>query len=256
MSNLSQDIIQFVTILVDKLRTSCEVNNINIDDPQVPVVKVDLIPNYSWQDNEIIELGYFEFVSGTGFVWNVVLSGNITNINDKKFSMPNPDELDLSSVTTARNKKPYFYHGTYTEVNKEIDTKEEIMTDANYPAVILWEVIRQNFEADHTSILGNTPRLTMSFLDTTNKLDWTNDEQYTNVIDPMELYADKFIRICDKHPYLAKLNNFTYIKHTNWGKYVQDKGHVKYILDENLAGLNLEIDLPIKKECLNKFAKV
>ena len=70
------------------------------------------------------------------------------------------------------------------------------------------------------------------------------------------LYADEFIRICDKHPYLAKLNNFTYIKHTNWGKYVQDKGHVKYILDENLAGLNLEIDLPIKKECLNKFAKV
>ena len=28
------------------------------------------------------------------------------------------------------------------------------------------------------------------------------------------------------------------------------------ILDENLAGLNLEIDLPIKKSCLNKFAKI
>ena len=96
----------------------------------------------------------------------------------------------------------------------------------------------------------------MSFLDTTNKLDWTNDQQYTQVIYPMELYADKFIEICKNHNYLGKLNNYTYIKHTNWGKYVQDKGHVKYILDENLAGLNLEIDLPIKKECLNLNAKI
>jgi hypothetical protein len=55
---------------------------------------------------------------------------------------------------------------------------------------------------------------------------------------------------------LAKLENYTYTKHTNWGKVVQDRGHVKYLLDENLAGLNLEIDLPVKKACLNKFAKI
>jgi hypothetical protein len=256
MSNLSQDIISFVSILVDKLRTQWIVSSIDNTDPKKPIIFHEILSDYVIENDEEIELGYWQFVSGTGYIWQVVLSAKATPLTNNKIQVENPDHSDLSTVTTIRNLKPFFYHGTYTEVNKEIDTKEEIFSKATYPAVIVWEVIRQSFEADHTSILGNTPRLTMSFLDTTNKLDWTNDEQYQNVIDPMELYADKFIAICDKHPYLAKLNNFTYIKHTNWGKYVQGKGHVKYILDENLAGLNLEIDLPIKKQCLNKFAKI
>ena len=169
MPNLSQDIIQFVSILVDKLRTSWNVNDIVLTNPQVPIVKILEQENYPLEENEIIELGYYEFVSGTGYVWNIVLSGNITLIEDPnsnilptKFSIPNPDQVNLSLVTHARNMKPYFYHGTYIDVNKELDTKEEIFSNAIYPCVILWEVIRQNFEADKTSLIGNTQRLTMS----------------------------------------------------------------------------------------------
>jgi len=255
--NYSQDIIQFVSKLVDKLRTEWEITNIDITSPDFPVITYNEIAGYDIAEEEKIDLGYWSFVAGTGYVWNVVLSGLTYDVTSlETFRMKNNDLVDLSLVTTARNHKPYFYHGTYIDVNKELDTSEEVFSNALYPAVIVWEVIRQPFEADHTSVVGNTPRLTMSFLDTTNKLDWTNDEQYSKVVYPMERYADKFIKICDNHPYLAKLNDWTYIKHTNWGKVVQSKGHVKYLLDENLAGLNLEIDLPIKKSCLNKHAKL
>jgi len=255
-NNLSQDIIKFCSVLVDKLRAEWIVTNIDITNVQEPKIDHEILDDFSISEDEVVELGYWNFVSGTGFEWIVVLRNKALEVSSNVFKIKNELEVDLSQVTTVRNIVPYFYHGTYIDVNKELDTSEEVLSTALYPAVILWEVIRQNFEADHTSILGNTPKLTLSFLDTTNKLDWTNDEQYSKVVDPMEALADKFIKICDKHPYLAKLENYTYIKHTNWGKVVQDKGHVKYLLDENLAGLNLEIDLPIKKACLNKFAKL
>ena len=241
--NYSQDIIQFVSKLVDKLKTEWIINEIDITDPTSPIINYKEIDHYNIAEEEKIDLGYWLFESGVGYKWIAVLSGltfDVTSLGT--FKMNNPDEIDLSLVTTARNHKPYFYHGTYIDVNKELDTSKEIFSNAIYPAVIVWEVIRQPFEADHLSVIGNTPRLTISFLDTTNKLDWTNDDQYNEVVYPMERYANKFIKICDNHPYIANLNNWTFIKHTNWGKVVQSKGHVKYLLDENLAGLNLEID--------------
>jgi hypothetical protein len=258
MENLSQDIIKFIEKIVDKLRFEWEVTAIDKPDKVKPILEYKINNDQSLEIDEKIVLGYYEFISGTGYVFNLVLETRVLSFEESfdGIKIDNPDLVDLENVTVIRNCKPNFYHGTYIDVNKELDTSKEIFSDAIYPAVILWEVIRQNFEADHTSIIGNTPRLTLSFLDTTNKLDWTNDEQYYNVVDPMENLADTFIKICDKHPYLAKLENYTYTKHTNWGKVVQDRGHVKYLLDENLAGLNLEIDLPVKKACLNKFAKI
>lgn len=254
--NYSQDIIQFVSILVDKLRTKWIVNSISTTDISKPVVNFVPIPNYTIENEEELELGRYVFQSGVGYVWEVILRGKTIIAHADKFSIENPNEIDLSNVEIIRNLKPYFYHGTYIDVNKELDTKEEIFSTALYPAVIVWEVIRQNFDSDSLSVIGNIPRLTMSFLDTTDRYDMTGTDQYLNVVNPMERYADHFINICENHNYLAKLNNYTYIKHTNWGKYVQDKGHIKYILDENLAGLNLEIDLPIKKHCLNINAKL
>lgn len=255
--NYSQDIIQFISKLVDKLRTQWDILEIDITSPDLPIVSYKELVNYNIAEEEEIELGYWHFITGKGYEWVVVLSGiayDVTSLGT--FRINNPSLVDLTQVTEIRNKKPYFYHGTYIDVNKELDTNEHVFSNALYPAVIVWEVIRQPFDSDHLQIVGNTPRLTMSFLDTTNKLDWTNDQQYSEVVYPMERYADKFIKICDNHPYIAKLKDWTYIKHTNWGKVVQSKGHVKYLLDENLAGLNLEIDLPIKKSCLNKHAKI
>ena len=256
--NYNQDIISFVSKLIEKLRWDWQI--IAIDKPE----KIEPTIEYKFENNqelvigEKITLGYYKFISGTGYVFNEVLNTKILNFETtfNGIIIENKNLVDLSDVTTIKNHKPYFYHGTYIDVNKELDTSKEVLSDALYPAVILWEVIRQPFESDKTSVVGNTPKLLISFLDTTNKLDWTNDEQYTKVVYPMEKYADKFINICNNHPFIAKLNDWTYIKHTNWGKVVQSKGHIKYLLDENLAGLNLEIDLPIKKSCLNKFAKL
>ncbi len=256
MENLSQDIVSFLAQLVDYLRTEWTVIDIDETNPAAPIIRHEVLQNYTIEGQLEIELGYWNFTKGDGFNWVTILKNSPYDETEKTFKMNNVDEVDLSLVTTARNTTPYFYHGTPIDVNKELDTSKEIFSDAIYPAVILWEVIRQDFTSAHTSLVGNTPRLIISFLDTTNKLDWTQDEQYKNVVDPMELLANKFIKICDNHNYIAKLENYTYIKSTNWGKVVQDRGHIKYILDENLAGLNLEIDLPIKKNCLNKYAKI
>ena len=198
MANLSKDIINLMSVLTDKLRTEWSVIDIDITAPDKPIIEYKELKDYNIEDEEALELGYWEFISGTGYVWRIVLEGlayDITSLGT--FRMNNVDLVDLSLVTSVRNKKPYFYHGTPIDLNKELDTAEATMSNALYPAVILWEVIRQNFDADKTQNLGNTPVLTISFLDTTNKLDWTTDEQYENVVDPMELLADKFIKICE-----------------------------------------------------------
>ena len=135
-------------------------------------------------------------------------------------------------------------------VEKEIQNDEEALDKAKYSAVILWEVIRQDFNLQRTNIVGNEARLILSFLDTNNRVDWTPDQHYDLVIDKMEDFADSFIQILKDAPEIALFNDYTYLKHVNWGTIIRDSVHNKYILDDNLSGLNLEVNLPIKRGCL------
>ena len=238
MASMSQNIVDLVGIFVDAMRTTeTIISEVDNGDGSITITSnVTAIEN-----GDYIILGTENYL-----VYDLDKIGGTFKV---KATFP-------TSETTWKTAAPYYYHGTPQTVNKEIDT-DNIPTDkARYPAIVLWEIIRQDFDKDPISVVGNTARLTMSFLDTTNKIDWTIEEHYDNVIDQMEDEADRFIAIIKKHPYISRFDDYSYIKHFNWGTFVQDKGHVRYILDENLSGLNLEIALPIKKNCLNKYARL
>jgi hypothetical protein len=238
MASMSQNIVDLVGIFVDAMRTTeTIISEIDNGDGSITInSNVTVIEN-----GDYIILG-----TGNYLVYDL---DKIAGTFKVKATFP-------TGETTWRTAAPYYYHGTPQTVNKEIDTDNVPTDKARYPAIVLWEIIRQDFDKDPVSVVGNTARLTMSFLDTTNKIDWTIEEHYDNVIDQMEDEADRFISIIKKHPYISRFDDYSYIKHFNWGTFVQDKGHTRYILDENLSGLNLEIALPIKKNCLNKYARL
>lgn len=238
MASMSQNIVDLVGIFVDAMRTTeTIISEIDNGDGSITInSNVTVI-----QNGDYIILGTENYL-----VYDL---NKIAGTFKVKATFP-------TGETTWRTAAPYYYHGTPQTVNKEIDTDNVPTDKARYPAIVLWEIIRQDFDKDPVSVVGNTARLTMSFLDTTNKIDWTIEEHYDNVIDQMEDEADRFISIIKKHPYISRFDDYSYIKHFNWGTFVQDKGHTRYILDENLSGLNLEIALPIKKNCLNKYARL
>jgi hypothetical protein len=238
MASMSQNIVDLIGIFVDAMRTTeTIISEVDNGDGSITITT-----NVAALDeNDYIILG--------GNNYSVYDLNTIAGTFKINATFP-------TGETEWKTAAPYYYHGTPQTVNKEVDTQNETLDKARYPAVILWEVIRQDFDKDPISVVGNTARLTMSFLDTTNKIDWTIEEHYDNVIDKMEDQADRFISICKNHPYISRFDDYSYIKHFNWGTVVKDKGHVRYILDENLSGLNLEIALPIKKNCLNKYARL
>ena len=238
MASMSQNIVDLVGIFVDAMRTTeTIISEVDNGDGSITITSnVTVIEN-----GDYIILGTENYL-----VYDLDKIAGTFKVNA---TFP-------TGETTWRTAAPYYYHGTPQTVNKEIDTDNVPTDKARYPAIVLWEIIRQDFDKDPVSVVGNTARLTMSFLDTTNKIDWTIEEHYDNVIDKMEDEADRFISIIKKHPYISRFDDYSYIKHFNWGTFVQDKGHTRYILDENLSGLNLEIALPIKKNCLNKYARL
>ena len=238
MASMSQNIVDLIGIFVDAMRTTeTIISEVDNGDGSITIT------------TNVAALDESDYI---------ILGGNNYSIYDLN-TIAGTFKINATFPTGETEWKtaaPYYYHGTPQTVNKEVDTQNETLDKARYPAVILWEVIRQDFDKDPISVVGNTARLTMSFLDTTNKIDWTIEEHYDNVIDKMEDQADRFISICKNHPYISRFDDYSYIKHFNWGTVVRDKGHVRYILDENLSGLNLEIALPIKKNCLNKYARL
>ncbi len=235
---MSQNIVDLIGIFVDAMRTTATITS-EIDNGDGSITITSNVA--ALDENDYIILG--------GNNYRIYDLNTIAGTFKINATFP-------TGETEWKTAAPYYYHGTPQTVNKEVDTQNETLDKARYPAIILWEVIRQDFDKDPISVVGNTARLTMSFLDTTNKIDWSVEQHYDNVIDKMEDQADRFISICKNHPYINRFDDYSYIKHFNWGTVVQDKGHVKYILDENLSGLNLEVALPIKKNCLNKYARL
>ena len=139
-----------------------------------------------------------------------------------------------------------YYHGTVIATKEELKRKE--LGSDKFPMAFLLEVLKDKFNNADDARIERVSPLRLFFLSETNENDWTTQEHYEFAIKPMRNLLDKFITYLDKSALIGKIESYEAINHAKFGVFVSEKGgHTKRIFNDKLSGVELLIDLPIRK---------
>lgn len=144
---------------------------------------------------------------------------------------------------------PSFFHGTVPASNIEISRDCITM-----PLVYFYEIFetrKQNRENVLDKIVFNAR---LFFLNDYED-EWLTDDHYNNVIYQMQKFMFLFIENLKANKYIDEeyidVNGYTYKNRAKLGSFKGSKGNEKGLFDRKLSGVELTINLPIKriKEC-------
>lgn len=155
---------------------------------------------------------------------------------------------DLTSAVEWSSLQPYFYYGDPIDMNNEIN-RGDTDTDTKYPAVIMFEVQKQRYFRDRSVLYDSEPSVRLFFMDQANYEDYSIDDLY-GVVDRMQDLALEFIDQLDltSGVYIQD-QDYLINKHSKWGvKVIRDRRTTsETIFDNNLTGVELNIDIPLSK---------
>ena len=176
-------------------------------------------------------------------ITNVVKDTSIT-IKPVLDSTPAPTTLSFDAYD------PYYFHGTVIQTNLEL----EQITNSNLktPMVYLLEVLEDTF-FNRDAQNERESDLRLFFLTQANFEDWKTQDSYKNAIEPMRSLCYSFIDVLNKSKNIGIFASYRVINHTKFGVFVTDKGYEERIFNDNLAGVELRITLPILQvnDCIN-----
>jgi len=169
---------------------------------------------------------------GKEFVFNkrFTLKGNV---------VPNASKIVLDSLK--------YYHGTVIATKEELARKE--LSSDKFPMAFLLEVIEDDFDNRDDARIERNSQLRLFFLSETDENNWTTNEHYEYSIKPMRNLMDSFIAHIESSPLIGKVETYKAINHAKFGAYVSATGgQSERIFNDKLSGVELKIDLPIRKE--------
>ena len=152
---------------------------------------------------------------------------------------------DLSNAESLTIAAPIYINGTYNAVN---DTRSKAnKTYDNCPFVWLVEPFVADERKDRLSIIQSQPDLTLLFLDNANSRDWTTDDHYSNVIQPMDELVEAFYqKILKTRASFGRISNWRVVRHAKFGKQ-SDFSHINSIINENTSGIEVRLTIEILK---------
>ena len=176
-------------------------------------------------------------------VFSVVQNESIV-VNKILESDPDP------SGTEVLLGAPFFIHGTIITAKKELNKITE--WEDKYPMIYLYEVYKERIVVDKTKSTGRESRVRLFFMDQTDPVNYTNNEQYVNVVRPVGSLVDSFFSVIENSK--GKIGKLTddpdLTPWVNFGKFETDKGVTKELFSDHISGYELSITLPIKRDYL------
>lgn len=148
---------------------------------------------------------------------------------------------------------PNFFNGTPMMVSNVLadirDWKKKL------PMVYLLEVIREQRFNSRTNKLDRISDLRIFFLMSSNFEDWDISQHYDLAIEPMDNFLNDFIHALRYNAQVGEFDEYETINRANFGVYISkpSKRSGKYednitkLIDENVSGVELRINLPIQK---------
>lgn len=140
---------------------------------------------------------------------------------------------------------PRYFFGTLIEVNSEI---EEIpYQDGKYPYIFLLERMTEDFNSDEESTMDRRSPLKMFFLTNYDEGNWQTKDHYKEIINPMTNIRNIFLSLLKK----SKLVNDEETFNDDWrgtnyvrfGTYSENNGNIKSLMNEDVSGVGLEINV-------------
>lgn len=160
----------------------------------------------------------------------IILSGGPLIVND--FNLPPPTLLVDS---------PRF-------ANEELAQMTQNGFD-HHPFIWVLETFETPYNNDETSLIIASPQVRLFFLDISQDQQWLNSDHRINVIGPMKSLIDQFIYNLDKYKGVDDIERFSTIDRVRFGKFEQNKGNTASILGEELSGVELRLNIPLKDCC-------
>tara|TARA_R100000656_G_scaffold106522_1_gene78630 strand:- start:128 stop:850 length:723 start_codon:yes stop_codon:yes gene_type:complete len=157
---------------------------------------------------------------------------------------------------------PNFFNGTPMQVQNVLANIRQWRD--KLPMVYLLEVIKEQRFNSRTDKLDRIADLRLFMLMSSNFEDWDVSQHYDLAIEPMDNFLDDFIYALRNNARVGEFNEYETINRANFGVYISkpDKRSGKYednitkLIDENVSGVELKIDLPITKDPCFSFPKV
>lgn len=147
---------------------------------------------------------------------------------------------------------PVFFHGTVRMINNEVSQIRQ--SRKKTPLVYLADYRNINTNEPTNRIKYEAP-LRLFFLDEANYNDWTSDDYYPEVIEPMEALAKAFKKVAKKNEQIVDttegFGETPVIKFANTDR----NGHISKLFTDDLSGYGLDFDLKVinSENCLNPF---
>lgn len=138
-----------------------------------------------------------------------------------------------------------YYHGTIIATKQELELIK--FTKDKFPMVYLLETLRDEFNNDLDNPIDRTSFLRMFFLTETDEENWDTNQHYNYAIVPMRNALYQFVDTLDKSNLINQFDSYEAINHAKFGVNMQEKGHTKRIFNDKLSGVELQINLPIRK---------
>lgn len=173
----------------------------------------------------------------------------ITNAEDISVVI---EDVETDNFIVAENfdgvlqlAKPYFVGGTRTSANREWTIFDaDVM--AKTPIIWLLQDVRYT-QYGRESVYDWESELRIFFLDETDVTNYYSADHIENVVYPMTQLAAEFIKTINSDRAYKTLDTWEIINFTRFGVEEQS-GYFQNILDANLSGLELRINLVRYKE--------
>jgi hypothetical protein len=174
----------------------------------------------------------------------------ITDISENEFLIT---DIDPDLFIKAGNAdgllflpKPFFISGTRIATNREWTLAEQGDLLKKTPLIWLLHDLRY-FKYGRESVYEWESDIRIFFIDETNNADYYTKDHIENVVEPMSELANLFIESINKNRSYKTIESFEVINFTRFGV-EESNGYVKNILDANLSGIELRINLVKYKE--------
>jgi hypothetical protein len=157
-------------------------------------------------------------------------------------------DVPLTPTVTAgiyQLNKPYYIHGKYEAVNKELANVQPI--DYN-PLVWYLETDKRRYPSEVDSNLESDGNVRMFVMDSSNWEDFDTIDHYTEIISPLGSLVDHIIETAKFVLGVNDIGGFETVNHakfTTGGDGVKVSG--KKVLGDTQSGIELIMNIPIRK---------
>lgn len=152
---------------------------------------------------------------------------------------------------------PFYFHGTPLQASNELAL--ETRWRKKLPFWYLIEPFNERRDDGPGAKIARIPTMKMLILFPIGAEKHLVDEQYKELIEPSENAVEDFRHALRVHPNIAKvseLHEFSVRARVNWGVWVVERGqprkaredNIKTMLDEYVTGMEIDIQIPLKKE--------